>query len=440
MSPSPSRIPEPQEELAPAPVPVVQRPARRTKWLLAIPIAAVAVLAAGWTWKQRDQPAAQTITAARTARVVRGALARTVRLTGTVSAKNYYSISAPILQGPEQRELVLIHLGEAGSDVKKDQVVGEIDGQSVADHLDDLDAQIGQMEMESRKLGAQHQSAIEVYRQRARAAKAAWDQAVLAAKAAPVRNSFDKELLQLNVEQAKLEYEEVERQIPLVEERNASERLSAKYREDFQISHRGRHRVDLKRFTMRSPIDGKLILKTVTRNGQIAQVQTGEQIAPGQSVLRVVDLSSMAVEATMSQTDSENIRQGQKARVHFDAYPDLILDGHVEAVGMLASSGRRTNFYVRRIPVRIAIDGRDSRVIPDLTAAADVILAEEDDQLLIPRDAVTESNGKPVVFVKQGEILTPREVEIGAVSHTQASIVSGLQAGEEIAVQPSNNN
>jgi len=148
----------------------------------------------------------------------------------------------------------------------------------------------------------------------------------------------------------------------------------------------------------------------------------------------------MAVEATMSQTDSENIRQGQKARVHFDAYPDLILDGHVEAVGMLASSGRRTNFYVRRIPVRIAIDGRDSRVIPDLTAAADVILAEEDDQLLIPRDAVTESNGKPVVFVKQGEILTPREVEIGAVSHTQASIVSGLQAGEEIAVQPSNNN
>ncbi len=103
---------------------------------------------------------------------------------------------------------------------------------------------------------------------------------------------------------------------------------------------------------------------------------------------------------------------------------------------MLASSGRRSNFFVRRIPVRISIDGRDSRLIPDLTAAADVVIAEEDDGLLIPRDAVTESNGKHTVFVKQGETLTLREVELGIVSNTQASVVSGLQAGDEIAVQP----
>jgi hypothetical protein len=156
---------------------------------------------------------------------------------------------------------------------------------------------------------------------------------------------------------------------------------------------------------------------------------------PGQPFMRVVDLSSMAVEATMSQTDCESIHPGQKAKVHFDAYPDLILDAHVESVGTFASA-RRSSFYVRRIPVRIAIEGSDPRVLPDLTASADVMIGADDDGLLIPRDAVTESGGKPVVFVRQGETLTPREVEIGAVGNLQVAVVAGLQEGEEIAVQP----
>ena len=38
-------------------------------------------------------------------------------------------------------------------------------------------------------------------------------------------------------------------------------------------------------------------------------------------------------------------------------------------------------------------------------------------------------------MVKQGESMVAREVEIGAVSNTLASVVSGLQAGDEVAVQ-----
>jgi multidrug efflux pump subunit AcrA (membrane-fusion protein) len=146
----------------------------------------------------------------------------------------------------------------------------------------------------------------------------------------------------------------------------------------------------------------------------------------------------MAVEATISQTDCENVRVGQKAKIHFDAYPDLVLDAHVESVGTIASA-RRYSYYVRRIPVRIAIEGRDQRVLPDLTASADVVIGEEGDGLLIPRDAVTESGGKQMVYVRHGETITPREVEIGAVGNMQVEVVSGLQEGEQIAVQPESN-
>jgi multidrug resistance efflux pump len=238
------------------------------------------------------------------------------------------------------------------------------------------------------------------------------------------------------VEEAQMEYREAERQIGLVDERNESEQILSRYRHDFQVRHRGRHRTDLSRFTLRAPMEGQLVLKSITRNGQFTQVREGDAVMPGQPFMRVVDLSSMAVEATMSQTDSENIHPGQKAKVHFDAYPDLVLDAHVESVGTFASSGRRSNLYVRRIPVRLSIEGRDPRVLPDLTASCDVVVGEGDDGLLIPRDALTESSGKPVVFVKLGETLTPREVEIGAVGSVQVAVLAGLQEGEEIAVQP----
>ena len=109
----------------------------------------------------------------------------------------------------------------------------------------------------------------------------------------------------------------------------------------------------------------------------------------------------------------------------------------VEAVGTLAVSGRRINYWVRQVPVRITIEGHDTRVIPDLTASADVVLAEQDDAILIPREAVQETDGKTIVYVKQGDNVVPREIELGASSYTQVSVSSGLQAGDEIAINKS---
>ena len=54
----------------------------------------------------------------------------------------------------------------------------------------------------------------------------------------------------------------------------------------------------------------------------------------------------------------------------------------------------------------------------------------------MPREAVREAGGKSVVYVKEAGAFTPREVEIGGYSNTHAAVISGLQAGEEVALQP----
>jgi multidrug efflux pump subunit AcrA (membrane-fusion protein) len=311
-------------------------------------------------------------------------------------------------------------------------VIARLDTEAVDEHLSDVEDQVIQMGFTLRRIEAQQAVTAETYRQRVGIAKANLEKARLNERTAPIRNELDQEILRLAVEEARLQYKEAESQVALAGESMLSQRRLSQYSYDFQIRHRGRHRAELEHATIRSPIAGKVVLRAIMRHGEYSQVQIGDEVSPGQPFMRIMDLAELQVEGTISQTDSENIRLGQKAKVRFDAYPDLILEGRVDAVGAMAVSGRRVSYYVRRIPVRIAIESTEPRVIPDLTASADVVIGEDEGGLLIPRDTVQESGGKRLVFVKQGETISPREVEIGGFSSTQASVISGLQEGEQV--------
>jgi len=58
------------------------------------------------------------------------------------------------------------------------------------------------------------------------------------------------------------------------------------------------------------------------------------------------------------------------------------------------------------------------------------------DGILLPREAVHEADGKNVVYVKQAGAFVPRAVEIGASNDTQVAVTSGVQAGDEVALEP----
>lgn len=406
------------------------------KW----PILALSAIAlAAWLlWPQpKAKPAVATVI--RTVKAVRGALQRTIRVSGSVTAKRFASIFAPVMQGPDTgRGLVLIELAGSGAIVKKDQVVAQIDGQSVKDHLDDVEAQLVQADLDISKRKAQHTEETEILRQRLRATRASLEKARLDAQATEVKPPITQELLKLAVQEAQATYNEAVQQAAFIAERQQVELRLLDLAYARQVRHRDRHKSDFVRFTIQTPMDGLVVMQTLRRGrgSDQAQVKIGDEVSPGQPFMQVVDLSGMQLDATINQAESELVRIGQPAIVRFDAYPEVVLHGRVQTVGAMGVGGRRTNYYVRRIPVRIAIEGRDPRVIPDLTASADVVVSEQGDSLIVPREAVRDGGGKSLVYVKQAGAFIPREVEIGGYSNTQAAVIAGLQEGEEIAIQP----
>ena len=414
-------------------------PSRR-RWTVAV-VLIVALAGAAWYLRPQPQGDPSAVASVKTVKAVRGVLQRTLRVTGSVTARHFSNIVVPLAQAPETRELVLISLASNGAAVKEGGLIAQIETQAVRDHLDDVEAQVRQVELDMRRLRANQQSRREAMEQQIRVAKANWDKAAEDMKAAAVRSEIQREQMRLLLEEAEVNYKEMQGELAFLDERQAAEWRIAELGQQGQLRHKNRHLVDLERFSIRSPRNGQVILRTINnRNGEQNQIRVGDEVGPGMAIAKVVDVSSMQVEGTINQTESEQVRLGQKAVIRFDAYPGLELDGKVESVGMMVTTGRRVNYYVRRVPVRIAIDGADPRVLPDLTASADVVLAEDDDTLLIPREAVQESGGKSVVRVRQGEAIVPREVEIGGYSNTQASVVSGLQEGDEVAIQPAEKN
>ena len=416
------------------PAKLIKPPESRGLWPLYV-LLALAVLGAAWLL--RPQPRKSVAPSVTTIRAARGVIQNTRRLAGSITARRFVNIGAPVLQGPDTgRGLTLIFLAASGTHVKEGEIVAEIDSRDIQDHLVDVEATLSQAKLDIARRKALLVAQIEGLNQRLRVARATMEKARLDARAIPIRNTITQEILRLAAEEYQEAYEEAIKQMPLTEERQLSDLKLYELSYEYNVRHRDRHLLDYRRCSIRSPMDGLVVMQTTYRGGQMNQIKVGDQLSPGQPFMRVVDPASMQLEATMNQAESEIVRLNQNAVVRFDAFPEIVVKGHVQAVGALALGGRRVNFNVRNVAVRLALDTADPRVIPDLSASADIATEEPAGGLIVPREAVSGSGGKTIVYVKQGEAFVPHEVEIGGITNTHVAVVSGIQEGDEVALQP----
>jgi hypothetical protein len=428
-------VPSP-EPIGPEGVSAPEAGSRRRLAGIILLLAVVIAVAAYYLWpRQRVEKQAVAAPVIRTLRIGKGMLHRTMRLTGTTSAGRFANIAAPLLRGPESgRALVLMQLIKSGARAKKGEIVALIDGQAAKDHIEDVNATIQTAESDIKKRKADQAIEDESLRQALTQVKARLDKAKLDIGASEVRTVIDQELMKLAVEQAEAEYKEQLADIRTNEVSNRAELRILELTRDRHVRHRDRHVADLRKFTIRAPMDGLAVMQSIFRGGDMGQIQEGDQVAPNQPFMKIVDTKSMQVDAGINQVESEWIRIGQLATVNFDAFPDIRLKARVFSIGALAVGGWRSNYYIRSVPVKFQLLEQDPRVIPDLSASADVVAETKPDAVLLPLEAVQAEGGAQVVYVKTSRGFDRRQVKLGLRNNIQAEVLEGLQAGEEVAL------
>ncbi len=102
---------------------------------------------------------------------------------------------------------------------------------------------------------------------------------------------------------------------------------------------------------------------------------------------------------------------GQTATVHFDAYPGMSLPAVLTEVSPLGEQGKFSE-KIRTFSALFAIQGNDPRLLPDLSAAIDIVLHSSDNALVVPRNAVGRESSGDFIWVKNATGYDKRPVKL----------------------------
>ena len=174
----------------------------------------------------------------------------------------------------------------------------------------------------------------------------------------------------------------------------------------------------LPRKEIRAPIVGRITERSV---------DIGGAVSPETQAFVVADLSSVWVETAVPAADLAFVREGQPVTV-VGPVPGLRGEARLIFVSPTLDSQTRAARAVAEMP------NPDGAWRPGIFVAASVQTAEQPVQVLLPREAVQTVDGRPVVFVRTDQGFEKREVTLGRGDDRAVEVVSGLAAGEPVAV------
>jgi len=118
---------------------------------------------------------------------------------------------------------------------------------------------------------------------------------------------------------------------------------------------------------IKSTLAGMVAIQNVYRANSQGKPQEGDQLYPRQALASIFDPSEMAVRCSVGEPDGIRLKPGAKAEVFLDAYPDILITGHVEFVSPVAASALGSP--IKAFTALVLLDKTDKRVMPDLSAA-----------------------------------------------------------------------
>jgi HlyD family secretion protein len=154
-------------------------------------------------------------------------------------------------------------------------------------------------------------------------------------------------------------------------------------------------------------------------------------------VVSIADLNDLKVELDINQNDFAKLRNGTKATVTTDAYPDRKYDGIIDEISPEANRQKAT------VQVKVKIRNPDELLRPDMNASV-AFLADEKPAAA----SETEKPQKPVVYVPASAIrdgavfllvdgvAVRRAVKTGPAGPQGTRIESGLLGGEDVINTP----
>jgi membrane fusion protein, multidrug efflux system len=159
-------------------------------------------------------------------------------------------------------------------------------------------------------------------------------------------------------------------------------------------------------------------------------VQPGEKVSPDSSVVTLVDLRHMVLEAAVPAGDIPAVSIGQRARFKVGGFGAREFDGEVQRINPITADGSRA------ITIYIAVPNPNQALKGGMFAQGALTLDNVAPVLAVPLRALHEEAGTAFVYTLRDDKIVRTTVKIGpaAPGSSFVEVRDGLAAGDRVIV------
>jgi len=191
--------------------------------------------------------------------------------------------------------------------------------------------------------------------------------------------------------------------------------------------------------TMRATHPGLVVYGTTGQHWRHRgnPIEVGSTVYERQHLIKLPDISSLAVKFRVHESMVDMVEVGLPARVTVDAFANRSFTGKVTKVAVLASSAMSwLNPDLKQYDTEVSLEGDKTGLKPGMSAEVEVDVKVLKGVIQVPVQAVGARKGTSVVYIALADgSEEPREVVLGESNEKVVEVTSGLAVGERILVE-----
>ncbi len=193
---------------------------------------------------------------------------------------------------------------------------------------------------------------------------------------------------------------------------------------------------------IRAPFAGVIVAKAAQPGEMISPLSAGGGFTRT-GVGTLVDMDSLEVNVDVNEAYIGRVQPKMPVEAVLNAYPDWKIPGTVIAIVPTADRTKAT------VKVRIALDSKDSRVVPDMGVRVSFLAPVDENApaptgAFVPESAIVqpaaaaegEEAARPAIFVLEEGQARRVDVTLGAESDAERLVTAGLRGGETVIANP----
>lgn len=234
-------------------------------------------------------------------------------------------------------------------------------------------------------------------------------------------NGLNMESTKLNLEISEQEYEKQKSLyekggVTLLEMRNSEvSMISAK-------NNYERAEIQLAKMQIEAPFSGVIV--------DLPYYTEGVRVAAGQSMVSLMNYKKMYVEINLPEKNISEVTTGQQVMITSYTLSEDTLKGQIAELSPIISDETRT------FAGKLEIENADLKLRPGMFVKADIIIAQNDSAIVIPKDIIlTGSRGKYVFVVGRNNAANDRRIKTGISNQDEIEVIQGLSPNDRLIIK-----